>query len=215
MSKFQHLLANFYEELGKSLPGEAAHLKMTPYKRINAAAVLKSDLTPKIASTLLLLHEGKDDIHFTLIKRPNYNGAHGGQISFPGGKLEENESVKDAAIRETEEEIGILKHDINILGTLTQVYIPPSNFLISPFIGYLDQAPKYHPDFREVEQIIEVPLSELLDERLVKTKKIAVPYYGGEDFFIEAPYYELQNHVVWGATAYVLSEFKDIVKRVL
>lgn len=214
MSKYQELLASFYNELGKTLPGEASHLKMAPYKRTNAKTILESEAVPRIASTLLLLHENEAEINFTLIKRPNYNGTHGGQISFPGGKLEENETVKEAAIRETEEEVGILKNQINILGELTQVYIPPSNFLISPFIGYLNQSPAYIPDSREVEKIIDVPISQLLDESLVKTKKIAMSKYGENKLYIDAPYFELQNQVVWGATALILSEFKDILKKI-
>lgn len=215
MSKFQELLNNFYIELGKKLPGEESHLKMAPYKRASANTILNSETTPRIASTLLLLHEKKTEINFTLIKRPNYDGTHGGQISFPGGKLEKNETIKEAAIRETEEEIGILKQDINILGELTQVYIPPSNFLITPFIGFIDSTPIYQPDSREVEKIIDVSLSQLLDERLVKTKKIAMSKHGKNKLYIDAPYFELENQVVWGATALVLSEFKDILKKII
>ena len=215
MSKFQELLSNFYIELGKTLPGEASHLKMAPYKRANANTILESKTTPRIASTLLLLHEKDTEINFTLIKRPNYNGVHGGQISFPGGKLEDKETVKEAAIRETEEEVGVLKQDINILGELTQVYIPPSNFLISPFIGFLNEKPNYKPDNREVEKVIDVPISQLLDESLVKTKKIEMSKYGKNKLYIDAPYFELQQQVVWGATALILSEFKDILKKII
>lgn len=213
MTHFKSLISSLFSKLTKELPGEMAHLKMAPYKRANASDALKGTKKPRIASTLLLLHEKNDIIKFTLIKRPNYEGTHGGQISFPGGKLEENETIKEAALRETEEEIGIGKNQINLLGELTQVYIPPSNFLITPFIGYIDHSPNYSPDPREVEKIIDVPLSELLDENLVKTKKIAIKNYGSSEFHIDAPYFELQKNIVWGATALVLSEFKDILKR--
>jgi 8-oxo-dGTP pyrophosphatase MutT (NUDIX family) len=214
MSKLKKLLKSLYFELDNQLPGETSHLKMAPYKRANAKEVLSTKITPRLASTLLLLHEKNNSINFTLIKRPNYNGTHGGQISFPGGKLEENETIMEAAIRETEEEIGISKESINLLGQLTQVYIPPSNFLITPFIGFLDAEPNYFPDAREVERIIDIPISELLDESLVKKKKISVDNYGKDKFYIDAPYYELQNSVVWGATALVLSEFKDILTKI-
>lgn len=213
MQNFEKLLDLLTSELKKTLPGETAHLKMAPYKRANIKEVLKSGKTPRIASTLLLLHNNNGNINFTLIKRPNYDGAHGGQISFPGGKLEQNETIKEAATRETEEEIGVTRKDIHILGELTQVYIPPSNFLITPFIGYIQEKPRYSPDTREVEKILDIPITELLDERLVKSKKISVNKYGEKKFYIDAPYFELQNQVVWGATALVLSEFKDILTR--
>lgn len=213
MEKFQGFINSLYHSLGDTLPGEEAHLKMAPYKRDNAKTILKSDIEPRIASVLLLLHAHEQSINFTLIKRPNYEGTHGGQISFPGGKLEQNETVKEAAIRETEEEIGIPKHEINILGELTQVYIPPSNFLISPFVGFIDTTPNYFPDEREVEQVLDISLNALLDDENVKTKKIPMNKYGKKKFFINAPYFELNNQTVWGATALVLSEFKEIVRQ--
>lgn len=213
MEKFQGFINSLYHSLGDTLPGEEAHLKMAPYKRDNAKTILKSDIEPRIASVLLLLHAHEQSINFTLIKRPNYEGTHGGQISFPGGKLEQNETVKEAAIRETEEEIGIPKHEINILGELTQVYIPPSNFLISPFVGFIDTTPNYFPDEREVEQVLDISLNALLDDENVKTKKIPMNKYGKKKLFINAPYFELNNQTVWGATALVLSEFKEIVRQ--
>lgn len=213
MEFFKKFVYNLYHSLGDSLPGEEAHLKMTPYKRKSAKSILQSDIEPRIASVLLLLHAEGDAIYFTLIKRPNYEGTHGGQISFPGGKLEPNETVKEAAIRETEEEIGIPKQAITILGELTQVYIPPSNFLISPFVGFIDTTPNYFPDEREVEQVLDIPLSTLLNDNNVKTKKIPMSKYGKDKLYINAPYFELENQTVWGATALVLSEFKEIIRQ--
>lgn len=213
MEVFKGFINNLYHSLGNSLPGEEAHLKMAPYKRQSAKSIIKSDIDPRIASVLLLLHAQEQAINFTLIKRPNYEGTHGGQISFPGGKLELNETVKEAAIRETEEEIGIPKQDITILGELTQVYIPPSNFLITPFVGFIDTPPTYYPDKREVEQVLDIPLSALLNDENVKTKKIPMSKYGKEKLYINAPYFELSNQTVWGATALVLSEFKELIRQ--
>lgn len=214
MNNFQDFLYNLYHLLGNKLPGEDAHLKMAPYKRANAQTILNSEIEPKIASVLLLLHHNNQSINFTLIKRPNYDGTHGGQVSFPGGKLEHQETIKEAAIRETEEEIGIPKQTINILGELTQVYIPPSNFLITPFIGFIDAPPIYIPDEREVDFVFDVPLNDLMNEDNVKTKKIAINKYGKEKLYINAPYFELNNQTVWGATALVLSEFKELIRSI-
>ncbi len=214
MDNFQDFLNNLYHSLGNTLPGEEAHLKMAPYKRKNAQTILQSEIEPRIASVLLLLHHHNQNVNFTLIKRPDYNGTHGGQVSFPGGKLEMHETVKEAAIRETEEEIGIPKNEINILGELTQVYIPPSNFLITPFIGFIDTPPTYTPDQREVDFVFDVSLSDLLNEQNVKTKKIPMSKHGKEKLYINAPYFELNNQTVWGATALVLSEFKELIRSI-
>ena len=205
------LIQIIYKALGNKLPGISAHEKMSPYKRKTAKEAISSEDSLKLASVLILFYEKKGAVYFILIKRTDYTGTHGGQISFPGGKNEQGENLKETALRETEEEIGINKNDITVLGELTSVYVPPSNFLISPFVGYLDQEPLFVPNAREVEKIIEVPLSELLDDNNVKTKKVPLTKYAKNNLELEVPYFELQFQTVWGATAVILSELKDLL----
>ena len=207
---FKELIHLIFERLQEPLPGKASHLKLAPYRK----STIEMDFSrsnPKLAGTLLLLYEKKQRIQFVLIQRPNYSGTHGGQISFPGGKNEKGESIKETAIRETFEEIGVPKQKINVLGELSQVYIPPSNFLITPFIGYVDEPPMFIPDYKEVKEIIEIELNELFKEKLIQNKKMRVGKNTAKKMTIEVPYMDLDNHTVWGATGVILSEFKDLI----
>ena len=127
---FKLFIDSLHNKLQGPLPGKSAHIKLAPYRE----STLDTDFSkydPKLASTLMLLYENKNNIKFALIQRPDYSGTHGGQISFPGGKNENGETLKETAIRETMEEIGVNPEDIQILGKLSQVFVPPSNYLIS------------------------------------------------------------------------------------
>jgi len=212
-TNFSLILSKIFKELGRELPGLKSHLKMTPYQRKSAKEAIDSDLNPKMASVLLLIYQKEEETYFSLIKRVDYDGQHGGQISFPGGKNENGETMKETALRETEEEIGLKKESITILGELSQVYIPPSNFLITPFIGYIDYTPSFKVQEREVDYILEIPLKQLMNDDNVKIKKIPLTKYAKTNMQMEAPYFELNKHIVWGATAVVLSEFKDLMNR--
>lgn len=208
LTKLLHLL---YDQLNHGLPGENAHALMAPYKRPSASSVKASSKDPKMSAVLLLLYSKQDEAHFILIQRPEYEGTHGGQVSFPGGKQEKNESLKETALRETNEEIGICTEEIQILGELTQVYIPPSNFLVSPFIGFIDNPPRFLPDSKEVEDIVEVKVADLLNDAFIKQKKIQVTKYTDQPMYIEVPYFDLNYKTVWGATAVILSEFRQLI----
>ena len=206
---FSEVINSIYIKLGEKLPGELAHSIMTPYKRTTKKDV---DGDVNVSAVLLLLYPKNNNVHFALIERSDYKGVHGGQISFPGGRNEEGESLKETAIRETEEEIGVKKEDIQILGELTEVYISASNFLVTPFVGFLDYTPQFTPEKREVKQVLEVALDDLMNEENVKVKKIEIKTYDKNKLYIEAPYFSLNNKVVWGATAVILSEIKVMLK---
>ncbi len=211
---FSELIEKIHHEINFNLPGERAHDLMAPYKRESAKKVLSSDKTPRYGAVMMLLYEKESLPHFVLIQRPEYEGVHGGQVSFPGGKREENEALKITAMRETREEIGVPEDDIQVLGELTQVYIPPSNFLISPFVGFLDQAPTFIPDAREVDEIVEVPVFDLLNDELILEKDIMVGKDPKSRFSIKVPYFQLNYKTVWGATAVMLSEVRSILQQV-
>lgn len=198
--------------IGGDLPGVAAHQLMAPYQRKTAKEVIQEKKDCKKAATLMLLYPKNNEWYFALMLRPDYDGVHGGQVSFPGGKIEQGETPEEAAKRECEEEIGIDCAKINILGKLTDVYIPPSNILVYPFVGYIVDEPIFYPDSKEVERVLEVPLAELFRDDLIKQKKIEVGRYSDHPIILEVPYFELCFETVWGATALIISEFKQMME---
>jgi len=205
------LTSLLFQEINFNLPGEASHKLMAPFKRTKASSIINSEKQPKLSAVLMLIYPKNDIPHFTLIQRTDYKGTHGGQISFPGGKQEAEESLKETALRETFEEIGVAPDKVQILGEITQIYIPPSNFLVSPFIGFVDFEPVFTPEVKEVEEIIEVKISDLLDDKKIKQKKIKVGKHTDKPLLIDVPYFELNYNTVWGATATILSEVRQML----
>ncbi|TYA84271.1 NUDIX hydrolase [Seonamhaeicola marinus] len=194
------------------LPAEASQFKMVPpFRRELIKKQQDAMKNAKEAGVLALFYP---DIHnqtkFVLILRKTYKGVHSAQVGFPGGKLEEsdNSSLKNAAIRETFEEVGVPTQSIEVIKDLTQVYIPPSNFKVQPYIAITRETPTFVKEEKEVEHIIEVDLPHLLDDEIVITKTVKTSY-GVE---VEVPAFKLNGYVVWGATAMMLSEIKDILK---
>lgn len=183
---------------------------MVPAERILELAKITKVKTSKKAAVLALFYPnkaGKTCLALTL--RPQYNGTHSAQVSFPGGKYEETDkNLTETALRETYEEIGIEKAEIEILREITDVYIPPSNFLVTPYIGITENTPRFKNNY-EVEELIEVSLSDLLDDTCMG-KKNKKTFYAEK---VEVPYYLFNNHVVWGATAMIISEIKELLKK--
>lgn len=138
-------------------------------------------------------------------------GPHSGQVSFPGGKQEENdENLQKTALREAKEELGIDIEGVEVIGTMTGLYIPISNFLVYPYLGIMDTKPDFRPDPVEVRQIIEIRLDQLLDGVNIKRKPIMISLIGKE---IETPYFDLEGQTIWGATAMILSELRELLIR--
>ena len=195
-------------EIKKPLPGRNAQLKMSSMVRIQK--LLKIDV-PKNAirsSVLILLYPLLDSAGFVVMLRPKYNGIHSEQISMPGGKSEPIDSGPwDTALRESKEETGINPSQIKLLGKLTDLYIPPSNYLVSPFVGYQEKHPDFRPDPVEVAKLIEIPLDELLDDRNIKMKRIKLAW----GLSMKVPAFYIDQNIIWGASAMILSEFRDIV----
>ena len=196
------------------LPAETSQFKMSPPFRQELIASYKDAMKDaKRAGVLAMFYpDSLNQTHLALILRKTYKGVHSAQIGFPGGRYEdEDKTLKMTAIRETWEEIGVPEHQIKVIKQMTEVYIPPSNFYVQPFIGITAQTPNFVKQEDEVEDIIEVPLSHFLDEHIVVTKSVSTSY----TVKIDVPAYELNGHIVWGATAMMLSEVKDILKAVL
>ena len=203
---FSHRL---YQLLTIELPGVVAHRVMAPVTRPLKAFDLTDYPDAKVAAVMILLYPKQDTVYLALIKRPDYGGVHSGQVSFPGGKSEDSDTdYQFTALRETEEEIGVKASLIQVIGQLSNVYIPPSNFFVFPFVGLLDHSPQFLPDVNEVEYIIEVPVNLLLDPAIKSTVKINRP-----EVSFDAPCYLINGHTVWGATAIILSEFEFLLKQ--
>ncbi len=190
------------------LPGAEAHYKMANVERRVNSSRFKIPDDARKGAVLILLYEDEGKIYFPLIVRPEYDGVHSGQIAFPGGGFEESdETLQHTALREAQEEIGIFKNDVTIIGSLSSLYIPPSNFLVHPFVGTLSYKPHFVPDETEVAGIIETDLESVMDESLVSEKIIKL----STGMEINTPFFNFENQTVWGATAMILSEVKSLL----
>ena len=191
--------------LSMKLPGKLAQFRMAPTFR----GAFSHATDPVRAAVLILMYpsiEGTTSLVF--IKRNEYDGPHSGQVSLPGGAWEKGDgSIEHTAIRETREELGI-DGDIEILGSLSELHIPVSNFLVSPFVGCMDQTPEFHPDESEVQFVIEIPLMELMDPRNQDSETMA---RHGQT--INAPFYRVGDEKIWGATAMILSEYLQLASK--
>ena len=194
------------------MPGEASHHKMAPIERLEELTKesLKKNKA-KRAAVMALFYPNRDgETHLALILRKTYKGVHSAQVGFPGGKQEPSDiSAEHTALRETQEEIGVLQQDIIVLKKLTQIYIPPSNFFVEPFMGVCKTTPQFILQETEVEALIEVKISDFLDDNIYCTRRLSTSYATD----IEVPAYILNTHVVWGATAMMLSEVRELLKQ--
>lgn len=207
---FQDFLQHVPNLIPVELPAEKAHVKMAPLERIALMKNLDlSEKKPRIAAVMMLFYPKNGKTHLVLIVRNAYDGVHSSQIAFPGGKYEISDSdFQETALRETHEEVGISSEKIEIIKQFTPMYIPPSNFLVHPFLGISSQELSFYPDIREVADIIELPLSVFLNDEIIIEATLSTSYAAN----ILVPAFNIQNHVVWGATAMILSELRDVLK---
>lgn len=197
--------------LNKELPGEEAQFSMAPITRKRLTDVSKENFNPKQSAVLILLFPEENSIKTILIQRGSYDGVHSGQIAFPGGQVDENDAdLKHTALRETSEEIGVAPENVTIIGSLTDVYITPSNFLVKPFVGVVNAKPDFMLDSVEVAKVIPVDLFELNNKDIRKEKSILQS--GG--FKVKTPYFEIEGLTVWGATAMMISELNAVVEQI-
>jgi len=195
------------------LPATDAHVKMVPPERIEFLQRQNlSSIVPKKAAVLMLLYPKNSITHLALIVRNSYPGIHASQIAFPGGKVElYDDDLSQTALRETHEEIGIHKDKVNVIRAFTEVYIPPSNYLVSPFLGFSEEELSFTLCPDEVSGIIELPLLKFLDESIIVTVEMSTSYATQ----ISVPAFQIGEHLVWGATAMMMSELKEVIKKVL
>jgi 8-oxo-dGTP pyrophosphatase MutT (NUDIX family) len=199
--------------LNIELPSISSHIKMAPLERVKMMEENSYDYSSVRKAAVMMLFYPKNDItHLLLIVRNSYPGVHSSQIAFPGGKVEDIDfDLKQTALRETHEEIGIHPNDINVIRDFSSIYIPPSNFLVYPFLGVSETELTFTLQEEEVAGIIELPLSILLDDSIISNNNLETSYSN----LIEVPVFQIEEHSVWGATAMMLSELKDVLKMIL
>lgn len=197
----------------KTLQASDAHAKMAPLERVSFLKEMSyADKNPREAAVLMLLYPKSAQTHLALIVRNSYPGVHSSQIGFPGGKVEiEDIDLAHTALRETHEEVGIPSHKITIIRPFSKIYIPPSNFLVSPFLGISHEELSFIPDNNEVKHVLEFPLTTFLDDKTITKVKMTTSYA----IDIEVPAFMVEKYVVWGATAMMMSELKETIKEVL
>ena len=208
---FQIFLKNLNVIKNTQLPGIEAQFKLAPKMRLEYKAKKIEANNPKIAAVLALFYPNQNnEVSLLLTKRANYIGTHSGQISFPGGKFEKSDlNLKETALRETFEEVGIFQEKIDIVREITEVYIPPSNFSVTPFIGILNDIPVFKLN-SEVAKIIEIPFPDLLDDTMLASISITNSYMKETS----VPCFNFDGSVIWGATAMILSEIKELLKNI-
>jgi len=206
---FSEFVAHLRSRYGKGLPGKKGQFPLKPYISIDRNLNPPVNKSARQSAVLALFYPIDNVPHLALIQRPDYGGVHGGQISFPGGKVENfDKSLMDAALRESQEEVGVEAGQIRVVGPMTEVYVLASNFIVYPFIGYADSRPDFIIDEREVEELLEVPFGTFLNEELVKEKIIQ----SKTGFKLNAPYFDVEGKVLWGATAMMISEIAELVR---
>ncbi|MEL6659260.1 MAG: CoA pyrophosphatase [Bacteroidota bacterium] len=205
-----NLIENLEQRLSLPLPGQSAQYEMAHAVRQNTQA---PPADAREAGVLALLFPKQKEWHLTLILRQNNNpnDRHGGQVSFPGGKRDEEDiDLRATAVREAEEEVGIDRRTIQLLGALSELYIPVSNFKVQPYVGFLDFTPTFVPQPTEVKAILEVPFQRFLEEENRRVKDLELyPQLTLRD----VPYFDVVDQTVWGATAMMISELVAVLRK--
>ncbi len=208
--QFQQLKIRLSNLSNLSLPGERAQFEMAPVERIKNLKI--TDIAannPREAGVVGLFYPSvEQEAMLVLILRKTYKGVHSNQVGFPGGKREIfDDDIEATALRETEEEVGLSREHIILVKKMTKVYVPPSNFWVQPFMGFTEFTPTFIPEEAEVEAILEVKVSDFLAKESIVVQKITTSYAVD----LDVPAFMLNKNVVWGATAMMLSEMKNIL----
>jgi 8-oxo-dGTP pyrophosphatase MutT (NUDIX family) len=205
--------ADFVNTLNKRLteqplPGhETIIQKLSPHR---LKVKNEPNASTRRSAILMMFYPKGEDIFLPLILRPQYDGVHGGQMAFPGGRAElKDKDIHATALREAQEEIGIKATDVKVIRNLTELFIPPSNMFCQPVVGYMATRPDFYPDEREVAGIFEVSISEILDPSIVQIRTVET-----QGVKLETPCFVIQEQIVWGATALMIAELVEIIKEI-
>lgn len=206
MTDFSIFIDQLKIRLQQPLPGQTAHNVMASETRLKLKMPSPNEKTRESA-VLILFYPSENQVFIPLILRPQYDGVHGGQMAFPGGRAEkEDENLVRTALREAQEEIGIRVSDVKVLGELTKLFIPPSNFYVQPIVGFMNHKPDFYPDPREVDKVIEITLATIKDPSIIGHKTLNV-----RGLEIDTPFYDILETTVWGATAMMISELLMVI----
>ena len=201
--RLQHTITN-------QLPGEKAHLPLSPLHRPVTSEVIQNLKEYKESAVSVVIYETDNQFKCILIQRTEYEGKHSGQISFPGGKKDKEDSdLKQTAIRECFEEVGVAIHESHLIGKLSSVYIPVSGFLVEPYVFFYPEQPSFQTQIREVASVFTIALNDLLDESIIGEMKITTE---NELVKMKVPCFNIENKQIWGATALILNELREVLK---
>ena len=212
--RFNSFLESVVKIKHLDLFGETSHAKMSPPYRLELAEKMKAkSIDAKKAGVMALFYPNTNgETYLVLILRKTYKGVHSAQVGFPGGKFEdEDEDLMVTAIRETNEEVGVPESIVKIIKKMSPIYIPPSNFMVHPYLAVSETTPKFVKQEAEVEAIIEVTLYDFLNEANCITTRVPTSF----NVEVDVPAFKLNGHIVWGATAMMLGEIKDLLNEVL
>lgn len=210
---FNHFLDSVSKIEHLPSPGQESQLKMSPPFRRELLKLQKDNIKNAKQSAVLALcyPDNNNNTKMAFILRRTYKGVHSAQIGFPGGKVEESDNTLiETALRETEEEIGIKRSSVTILRPITSMYIPPSNFVVHPFLGFIDSIPNFIKEEKEVEEIIEISITDILNDINIISTSVSTSY----KVDVEVPAFKFNDKIIWGATAMMLNEIKDLLKQV-
>ena len=202
------LIERLGQRLKGPLPGPQAQMRMSP-RPVNVDRFqIKPRPDARKGGVLVLFYPNEKQAFLPLIVRQEYDGVHSGQVGFPGGKHEEGDAdLVHTAVREAEEEIGVDSREIQVLGQLSRLYIPPSNFSVQPVVAISHSTPRFLADSREVAKVLTIPFAEFLDEKKQKEE-----FWERKGLSMITPFFHIQDHVIWGATAMMMSELIHLVK---
>jgi len=206
-------LEDIKNKLRKPLPGLLSQLKMAPPNRVEQLLNnnINNTANARKSAVLILLFYDSGILKTAFIKRSEYEGVHSGQIAFPGGRFEtEDITFQTTALRETWEEIGVRSNEVEIIGQLTDVYIPPSNFLVKVFVGFCAQKPLYVIDKKEVQHVVEIEIEDLLNDKAKGEMEILSSITKSK---VTVPCYSINGVEIWGATAMIISELSDTLQQ--
>lgn len=211
MINFGKLVRHLEQRLREPLPGASAHEVMRAVPVGNKMPNFAHKTPPRPGSVLIVLYPDADRVVFPLIKRPDYTGMHSGQVSFPGGKKEGEEDSVETALREGNEEIGIDTSKIKVIGKLSNFFVIPSNFMVVPIVGYTEYKPQLVADPVEVARILHGDIESILPDQAMRRKEIMA----AKTYQMNAPHFQIDNEVVWGATAMMLNELRVVLKEII
>lgn len=207
---YKNLFRLLKKRLEQTLPGVSAQEKMASSIRSALQLNKLPDEQTRESAVLILFYPSPENIYIPMIVRPVYKGVHSGQVAFPGGRKEEiDHTFVDTALREAYEEIGIVPQTVEVLGMLSPLFVPASNYMVYPIVGGTDTRPSFVLDPREVAHLVEIPLPELQDASIIGFKEITV-----RDIMVQAPFYLVQEQTVWGASAMILSELLTVLEEI-